>query len=235
VDTVIIFENYDVRWRTNEHALLDQLATDGTCSPTQVGVDRVEHFDRFDVYRIERATVLEVAARRLPVAAAIDFFNVGSNRFKLRGWGSPVKPAAGEHAPLGSIAGYGRCANPILSSAKPPPSRCTVVSMPAGLQTLDVVGRARAELMVRIERACDQQLTITFAAPAKVDVTFNDVALLSCGDPQWGTTSVSVRVPQRAVRADYNIISLDDAQSEPRKVRPELRSIVIEPICEPPR
>ena len=54
VDTVIIFDNYDTRWRTNEHALLEQLATDGTCSAHQVGVDLVEHLQRFDVYRVQR-------------------------------------------------------------------------------------------------------------------------------------------------------------------------------------
>jgi hypothetical protein len=51
---VIIFANYDVRWRTNEHAMLDQLAADNTCSATEVGVDRIEHFERFDVYHIDR-------------------------------------------------------------------------------------------------------------------------------------------------------------------------------------
>ena len=54
VDTVIIFVNYDARWRTNEHALLDQLAADDACSATQVGVDVIEHLDHFDVYHIER-------------------------------------------------------------------------------------------------------------------------------------------------------------------------------------
>jgi hypothetical protein len=56
VDTVIIFANYDARWRTNEHLMLDQLADSGTdgCSRTQVGAQRLEHLERFDVYRIIR-------------------------------------------------------------------------------------------------------------------------------------------------------------------------------------
>ncbi len=54
VDTVIIFANYDARWRTNEHVLLEQLAADDSCSATQVGVDVIERFDRFDVYHIDR-------------------------------------------------------------------------------------------------------------------------------------------------------------------------------------
>jgi hypothetical protein len=54
VDSVIIFANYDTRWRTNEHELLDQLAADDTCTATQVGVDRIEQFELFDVYHIDR-------------------------------------------------------------------------------------------------------------------------------------------------------------------------------------
>jgi MFS family permease len=54
VDTVIIFANFDNRWRTNEHALLDKLVDSDDCTSTQVGAERVEHAQRFDVYRIER-------------------------------------------------------------------------------------------------------------------------------------------------------------------------------------
>jgi len=64
-------------------------------------------------------------------------------------------------------------------------------------------------------------------------VLFNDAAVLTCGAPQWGTSSASVRVPQHQVRPGLNIISLDDMQPEPKKLRPEVKSVVIEPICEP--
>jgi len=54
VDTVIIFNNYDERWRTNEHVLLDDLVEADTCSASQVGAAPLEHLERFDVYRIQR-------------------------------------------------------------------------------------------------------------------------------------------------------------------------------------
>ena len=60
VDTVIIFDNYDTRWRTNEHALLDQLAPDGTCSAHQVGVRPVEQ--RRAVRRLPRPAHVLTAA-----------------------------------------------------------------------------------------------------------------------------------------------------------------------------
>jgi hypothetical protein len=54
VDTVIIFSNYDDRWHTNEHALLEELVSDNRCTATRVGASVIERFERFDVYRIER-------------------------------------------------------------------------------------------------------------------------------------------------------------------------------------
>jgi hypothetical protein len=54
VDTVIVFKNYDTRWKTNEHQLLEELVTADHCSPTQVGVSVVQRFERFDVYHVQR-------------------------------------------------------------------------------------------------------------------------------------------------------------------------------------
>ncbi len=55
VDTVIVFRNYDERWKTNEHQLLEQLVGDDHCSGEQVGAIVLQRFERFDVYRIQRA------------------------------------------------------------------------------------------------------------------------------------------------------------------------------------
>jgi hypothetical protein len=54
VDEVILFANYDARWRTNEHAMLGELAAADHCTATQVGVTAVDHYARFDVYDIQR-------------------------------------------------------------------------------------------------------------------------------------------------------------------------------------
>jgi hypothetical protein len=55
VDTVVVFRNYDERWKTNEHQLLEQLVGDDHCSAEQVGATVLQRFERFDVYRIRRA------------------------------------------------------------------------------------------------------------------------------------------------------------------------------------
>ena len=197
-----------------------------------VGAKRVLQLGNFDIYRIDRSTTLETAARSLPVVQRIDFDSLQAVRHQLLGWGDPVEPNE-TRATLSSIAGYGRCRNPIAASTQPARNGCPVVDTANGLDVLDMGGVSRADLMVRVERVCDQQITITFAAPAPVDVAFNGEVVLSCGDPRWGASSVSVRVSQHDVRPGLNIISLDDMQPEPKKLRPEVKSVVIEPICEP--
>jgi hypothetical protein len=198
-----------------------------------VGAKRVLQLGNFDIYRIDRTTTLETAGRSLPVVHRIDFASLSALKHQLLGWGDSVDPTEPPTS-ASSIAGYGRCWSPIASSLAPPPNGCTVVSIAGGLDVLDVHGISRAELMVRVERVCDQQITITFAAPARVNVAFNGAGVLSCGAPGWGTSLVTMRVPQRDVHPGVNIISLDDAQPEPKEVRPEVKSLVIEPICELP-
>lgn len=196
-----------------------------------VGATRVLHLTNFDVYRIDRATALATALRSLQVVQRIEFESPRALKHELLGWGDPL-PRGESQTTSSSIAGYATCRNPIATSG---PNRCPVVETPQGLDLLDVRGISRAELVVRVEQLCDQQLTITLEAPARIDVAFNGATVLTCGDPQWGAVSVSMRIAQRDVRQGLNIISLDDAQLEPKTFRPQIKSVELEPICEPPR
>lgn len=195
-----------------------------------VGATRVLHLSNFDVYRIDRATALDTSLRSLPVVQRIDFESPRAARHELLGWGEPVPPME-SHGATSSIAGYATCRNPLAGG----PNRCPVVDTAQGLDFLDVGGVSRADLVVRIESPCDQQLTITLDAPARVDVAINGTTVLTCGHAAWGSSSATVRVSQRDLRRGLNIISLDDVQVEPKTFRPQVKSVVIEPICEPPR
>jgi hypothetical protein len=56
VDFVIAYDSYDKRWKTNEHALLDELSAGGpeSCSALRVGADLLAHAEHYDVYTIRR-------------------------------------------------------------------------------------------------------------------------------------------------------------------------------------
>lgn len=196
-----------------------------------VGAKRVLQAANFDVYRIDRATLLEAAARALPVVTKIAFDGPAVARHQLLGWGNP-KADADARAPSATVTGSVECGTPMETAAKPAPNACTVVDTPRGLEVLDLRGVSRAEIMVRLDRACDQEVTVELAAPARVDLALNGHTVLTCGDPQWGTARPHVRVPRSAVRAGLNILRFSDVETDPKAGRPEVKSVVIEPRCE---
>jgi hypothetical protein len=56
VDFVIVYDSYDRTYRTNEHALLDEMSADGldACDPQLVGAAPLAHAEHYDVYRVRR-------------------------------------------------------------------------------------------------------------------------------------------------------------------------------------
>jgi hypothetical protein len=56
VDFVIAYDSYDKRWKTNEHALLDDLSAGGvaSCTAMRVGAAPLAHAEHYDVYAIRR-------------------------------------------------------------------------------------------------------------------------------------------------------------------------------------
>jgi len=56
VDFVIAYDSYDKRWKTNEHALLNELSGEGlgSCSVERVGAAPLAQDEHYDVYTIRR-------------------------------------------------------------------------------------------------------------------------------------------------------------------------------------
>ena len=56
VDFVIVYDSYDRRYKTNEHALLDELSVGGlaSCSAQRVGAAPLAQGDHYDVYTVRR-------------------------------------------------------------------------------------------------------------------------------------------------------------------------------------
>jgi hypothetical protein len=56
VDSVIVYDSYDREYKTNEHALLEQLSERGTegCDVTHVGAALLERTEHFEVYTVRR-------------------------------------------------------------------------------------------------------------------------------------------------------------------------------------
>ena len=213
-----------------------------------VGAKRVLHLSNFDVYRIDRATVLELASRSIPVVREIDFSSPESTRYKLLGWSDPQLTATHQIGAT-SIDGYGACASPVVPhrDGGPAANACETVQTQSGLWVVDRPRVDRAELMIRVERACDLRLTIELASSSQLTrmplelasapllaMSINDFTASQCAP----SPRVSFIVPRRSVRAGVNIIALENRRFGPVPPRADVVSLAVEPICEdelPPR
>ncbi|HTR49083.1 MAG TPA: hypothetical protein VMJ10_00170 [Kofleriaceae bacterium] len=194
------------------------------------GARRVLHFDNFDVYRIDRNVVLDRIGASIPLGHEIDFSSRAANRNKLLGWRGP---RLGELHPIGvtTISGYYSCSNP---------QGCQTAPSESGFSVPDARVVDRAQLMIRVEHACELRLTVRIE-PAFSPLWF--LADLQC--PTLGlsiadfTTSQCARsqvvfdVPKRYVREGINVVTFATELLSPLNPRAELRSLAIDLGCDP--
>jgi hypothetical protein len=221
-----------------------------------VGAKQVLHLSNFDVYRIDRPTVLERAGRSVPVAREIDFSSSGSNKHMLLGWGGQWVTAA-DQIGVTSIIGHTVCSNPVLHrDVEPAGNACETLPTRSGLSVIEDVSVARAQLMIRVERVCDLRLTLELAASrleqlalefapsspfaqralelvssTRLAVSINDFTATQCEPGK----RVSFVIPQRWVREGVNIITFEKKRFGPMDPHADVASLAIEPVCEPAR
>lgn len=188
----------------------------------------VLHLGGFDVYRIDRASVIEAAGEHLAPVSKIDFGSFSSVEHTLLGWGAPwLMP---EGVAVTSVDGFAPCANPIQGdpAGRPASNACETAMSAKGLRTLDTDHVDRAQLIIRVEKACDLKLTLEFGVPALVAVSMNDFTTSQCAPG----TSLSVLVPQRSVHPGTNVITVEKL-AQPKDSRADLSSLSVEPQCGP--
>jgi hypothetical protein len=207
-----------------------------------VGAQPVLHLRNFDVYRVERAAVLAVAGRALPVVRQLDFASAASEPHKLVGWSGPELTDDG--VGVSRIVGYGACASPL---ARPrgdalAGNACETVRTPGGVGAVDERHIDRAQLMFRVDRACDLRLTLTQASTSRLwqlprwlastprfGVAINGFTAAQCAaDPR-----AELVVPARFVHAGINILAIAKASAGPLAPRGDLRALTIDPVCAP--
>jgi hypothetical protein len=222
-----------------------------------VGAKQVLHLSNFDVYRIDRPTVLELAGRSIPVVREIDFSSPGSDKYKLLGWRGPWVTAV-DQLGVTSIIGHAVCSNPVRHrNAELASSACETVPTRSGISVIEDLAVARAQLMIRVERVCDLRLTLELASASRLEqlalelapssrfaqlalalvpstrlgVSINDFTATQC-EPGM---RVSFVIPQRSVREGVNLITFEKQRSGPIEPRADVVSLAIEPVCESAR
>ncbi len=203
---------------------------DGNVLANLAAVDakKVLQLSNFSVYRLDRATVMEVASRRLPVVREVDFGSIESNKHKLLGWSGQW--ATGEGVGVASIAGYFPCPNPVQAPrpGEPGSNACKTILTKFGLKMKDEGPAYRAQLMIRVERACDLRLTLNFSSLSLVGLSINDFKTAQRAPAR----RVSFLVPARSVRAGINVITLENLFGWMVSTT-DVSSLVIDPACSP--
>ncbi len=200
-----------------------------------VGATQVLHLSNFDVYRIDRPTVLELLGRSIPVVREIDFSSFGSNKYKLLGWGKP-RLTIEDQLGVTSIVGHTVCPNPVVEerAGTPPANACETLLTRSGLKVTDQRATSRAQLMIRVERACDLRLTLELVSPARLGMSINDFTTSACA----AADRVSFLVPARSVREGINLITFEKQRldpKDPKAPKADVRALAIEPVCEAAR
>jgi|GEM_PF-6846468 len=220
-----------------------------------IGAKQVLHLSNFDVYRIERGAVIELAGKAIPVVSSIDFSSPGSSKYKLLGWDEP-RITADDQRGSSRIVGRFACWSPVLHrTGELAGNPCETAPTSYGLNVLQAPEATRAQLMIRVERACDLQLTLelapskllgqlerelvsptvelspsamAFASSMRLDVAVNDFTASQC----FPASKVSVLIPQRAVRPGINLVTLNKQRFGWHDPWSDIVSLAIEPRCE---
>ncbi len=197
---------------------------------TAIGARRVLHLGTLDVYRIERAAVLDAIARTVPVAHELAPTNPASAIPRLLGWGGSWTTK--QNVTVFSLDGYVPCANPSRETrpGEPRGNACETMMTRRGLVALDGEEVRRAQLLVRLGRACDVRVTFELVAPAVLEVSVGDFT----SEPCEPTSRPSFVIPQNVVHAGINTLTFTKHRFDKNEARADVRSLAIEPLCAPP-
>ena len=196
-----------------------------------LGASRVMQLSNFDLYRVDRATVLDRLFARVPVTRSIDLGSLSSDRFKLLGWGDPEWMKEGQVA-VSRIYGHAVCLN---APARP----CKTVLTKDNMLVRDTRNLPRAQLMIRVERSCETAIRIRSGAPSMLVLSINGFET----KPSAPSEDLSAVIPKANIAAGVNILTLEDlgtsasfaqdGKTPPRAATVAISQVEIEPRCEP--
>ncbi len=195
-----------------------------------VRATKVLDLSNYAVYRVDRQTVLDLMAAKIPVVTQIDFGSLTSRRHVLMGWSWPhVLPKV--DTPVTSIGGFYRCPMP------PTPERsnaCKTILTKFGLKLKEEQHTPTGQVYVRVERSCELQIKVTLGREGEFELAMNGFT----ARPPKGLTA-TVTVPAHAVKAGMNIVELTNrspratADASPKDLDAQLHvaSMELAPMC----
>jgi hypothetical protein len=215
---------YFVRAKTNR--MINEYDKNVQTALRTLNATRLQHFSNFDLYRMDKATLVEAVSHDVPAVTHIDFGSLTASRNELLGWGAPhlIDP---EQIAASPIAGYDTC----VGEGEPGRSnRCKTVLTKLGLEVKDTITAPRGQLLVippatkDFERACDLRIRIRLARPTALSLTMNSFT----AQAPLGRDATFV-VPASAVEPGVNLVTLENLL--PLLGSAEVMVLDLEPAC----
>jgi len=186
-------------------------------SLAQVRAKKVLQLKNYAVYRVDRATALEILGAKVPVEHHIDFGSLASTRNAVLGWNDPLVLEDG--TPATEVRGFAPC----------PARRCKTVLTKLGVMIPAARRASAGQVMIRVDRSCDVQLTFSFASPGYARFSLNGFAT----DKLFGNP-IRFTVPASHVLPGINIVQLEDVLPMASGHRLRMTALDIAPACAAP-
>jgi hypothetical protein len=196
-----------------------------------LGATRIMQLSNFELYRIDRATMLERVLARVPAARSIDLGGPAAEQHKLLGWGDPEWM---EERQAGVSRIYGH-----LVCAHAPAGRCRTLMTKEGTQIADTRLAPRAQLMLRLERSCDAALRLRYETPGMLALSAGSFELRQ----REPASELAVVIPKASIAAGVTVVTLEDlgpmgqlarlGLPAPRSAAVAISQVEIDARCEP--
>lgn len=209
-------------WRAKTRAMIADADARVLANLDMVGAERVLRLSNFDIYRLDKATVLTRAYAQVPVAHVLDFGGLAVERHKLLGWSEQPELFRAQNVRASRVVGRVACPRTAI------PSACKTVLTKRGNDVRGNVFVPAAQLAIRVERACDLRLAIELAAPAMLRLTMNQFEVAQRAPAR----DLAVVIPRAQVSPGVNVIALENLAPLLWRQAAAVVRITIDPVCD---
>jgi hypothetical protein len=208
-------------WRDKTRAMIADADARVVANLAMVGAERVLRLTNFDVYRLDKASVLARAYAEVPVARVLDFGGLAAERHKLLGWSE--QPELFRPQNLRAPRVVGRFACPRTSA----PNACKTVLTKLGNDIRGNVYVPAAQLVIRVDHTCGLALGLELAAPAMLRLTMNQFAVAQRAPAR----QLQVVIPRDQVTPGINVIELENLAPLVWRQAAAVARVTIDPAC----
>jgi hypothetical protein len=208
-------------WRAKAYAMIEEADARVMANLEAVGAQRILKLSNFEVYRIDKQTVMERAFAQVPLVSAIDFGSSRAERHKLLGW-KDDELLRKQDVPGALLLGRMACPDSGAGNT------CKTVLTKRNTEIRRNVYSPSAQFMIRVERACDLRVKVTLASATMLRLAMNGFAT----ELRTPATELTAVIPRAQVQPGVNIVTLENRVPLLWRQPAMVQLVTIDPACE---